>query len=101
MAGISNVKRLEKALDYLQNGEGIFLGKDVFLVENGLDGSDKCYGFGKVNGRIQAVTRECSDGFPVTDMDKSDLTYIFYWSAPNLFKKILDRKYKTIKYENI
>jgi hypothetical protein len=105
----SNIQRLKEALDYLKDGEGIFLRSkdqkgyldDVFLVGELLDGSDKCYGFGKVNGVIQAVTRECSDGFPITDMDKDAITYIFNLSAPNIYKKILKRKYPTVPYDDI
>ena len=96
---VSRVKQLEKALAYLENGKGIELGNDVFLVQNGLDGSDKCYGFGKVNGRIQIVTRECSDGYPVTDMDKADLQYMFFYSK--VFEKIQNKKYDEVDYDDI
>lgn len=95
----SRKEQLTQALSYLKNGKGIFLDKDVFLVTGGLDGSDKCYGFGKVNGIIQAVTRECSDGYPITDMDKDDLDYMF--SQSNIFKKLQGKKYKTIPYNEI
>ena len=113
MARQTNIKRIEKALDYLQNGQGIFLDDDTFLIGILLDGSDKCYGFGKVNNRIQAITRENTDGVPLTDLEKGDIDYIINTSVVrinkkgrgytlgNIYEKILAKKYPTIKYEDI
>ena len=95
----SRVQKLEEALSYLENGKGIDLGNDVFLVGKELDGSDKCYGFGKVNDRVQIVTRASSDGYPVTDMDKEDLQYMFGLS--NVFEKIKNKQYEEVDYEDI
>jgi len=108
----TNIQRIEKALDYLENGQGIFLNSDTFLVGDLLDGSDKCYGFGKVNKRIQAVTRENTDGVPLTDLTKGDIDYIINasvvrihkgkkYTLGNIYEKILAKKYPTIKYEDI
>ena len=109
MARTTNIQRLEKALDYLNNGQGIFIDEDTFLVDPLLDGSDKCYGFGKVNNRIQAVTRENPDGVPLTDLTRKDINYIMTCCLgkkigrrlASIYEKILEKQYPTIKYEDI
>lgn len=73
----ARIKQLESILSFLKEGEGIELGVDTFLVTGGLDGSDKCYGFIRDNGELLCVTRQCSDGYPITQMESGDLNHIF------------------------
>ena len=86
-----SVNDLKKALSYLKNGEGVNLGEDTFLVGTELDGSDKCYGFFKDGDELFAVTRECSRGFPIDQMDYEDFEYMF--NGSDVFKKIREKKY--------
>jgi len=74
-------QKLKQILSFLKEGEGVSLGEDTFLVTGGLDGSDKCYGFIKRDGKLLCVTRESSDGYPIEDMDSDDLSYIFHSSS--------------------
>ena len=85
-------KRLIKALCYLPEGQGIELGEDTFLTGM-LDGSNKIYGFGKINGKIIVLNGSCG-GYPISDIDMEDLRYIFNYSAPNIFNKIKEFKYR-------
>lgn len=86
MSKKSYKEQLKNALSFLKDGQGITLEEDTFLVSGGLDGSDKCYGFIKEDGKLLCRTRECSDGYPINDMDKDDLNYIFNQSK--IFTKI-------------
>ena len=93
----SRPKQLAEALSYLKEGEGVDLEGDVFLVTGGLDGSDKCYGFVHNNGELLAITRGCPDGYPISDMDKDDLNYMF--SGSDIFEKIKAKKYSIVDEE--
>jgi hypothetical protein len=93
------VDDLKKALSYLKNGKGIDLGEDTFLVGKELDGSDKCYGFYKEEGEIFAVTRECSSGFRINEMDYEDFEYMF--NGSNVFNKIKEKNYSIVNSEEI
>lgn len=85
-------KRLIKALSHLPEGQGIQLGNDTFLTGM-LDGSDKIYGFGKIDGLIR-VLNGSDDGYSIDDIDKEDLSYIFNYSSPNIYKKIVSSQYR-------
>jgi len=91
----TRAEKLIKKLSYLKEGEGIHLGNDVFLIGE-LDGSDKIYGFVRTDGELKVRTRGCSDGYPISDMDKEDLQYIFSLSTPNIYKKIQAKEYETV-----
>lgn len=86
-------KKLIKLLSYLEDNQSLLLGDDTFLIGE-LDGSDKLYGFINEGGEIKVITRQCSDGYPISDMDKEDLNYIFKLSAPNIAEKIKNKKYE-------
>ncbi len=85
------LRKLIEALTFLNDGNGMHLQEDVFLCGKELDGSDKLYGFKSVDNDLYVETRECSDGYPITDMDKGDLEYIF--SGSNIYEKILNKEY--------
>lgn len=91
---------LRSAIDFLQEGEGIELGSDTFLVTGGLDGSDKCYGFIRDNGELLCVTRQCSDGYPIASMEFEDLDYIF---TSGIIKKLeaTGKGYKVVDADDI
>ena len=86
-------KRLIEALAYLENGTGIHLENDVFLTGY-LDGSDKLYGFYREDNELYVSER--SGTYPINDIGKDELTYIFNLSAPNIFKKISNKEYEII-----
>lgn len=88
------IASLKSALSYLKDGKGIHLGSDVFLCGELLDGSDKFYGFKKEQGQLFAQTRSSMDGYPIDDMEKGDLDYIFKLSA--IEKNIINRKYRSV-----
>ena len=94
-------KKLIKLLAFLSEGKGITLGNDVFLTGKELDGSDKVYGFVKVDGVINIITRQSRDGYPIEDMDKEDLKYIFKLSAPNIANKIQEMKYEIVEANEV
>lgn len=91
-------KKLIKMLSFLEDGKGIELGNDTFLVGE-CDGSDKIYGFFKSDNELFVVSRQCSDGYPIEQMDKEDLSYMFKLSS--ISKKIEERKYKVVNSEDI
>lgn len=91
-------KKLIKALAFLTEGKGFHLGNDTFLT-NYLDGADKIYGFGLEDGVL--IVHDSSSGYPVSDMDKDDLDYIFNLSAPNIYKKILNKEYEVMENDYI
>lgn len=90
-------QKLVKLLSYLKDDEAMQLGGDTFLCTGGLDGSDKIYGFLKEAGELKVFTRQCSEGYPISDMDKDDLDYIFNLSTPNIAEKIGLKRYKVEK----
>ena len=92
-------KKLIKALSFLPDGQGIELGEDTFLTGM-LDGSDKIYGFGR-NGDEYVVIQGSTTTYPIMDMDKEDLDYIFKFSTPNIYKKIKTASYRIEDIENI
>jgi len=71
---------LSVTLNYLLDNESIELGEDTFLCGKLLDGSDKVYGFVKKDGELLVITREATNGYPISDMDAVDLRYIFLLS---------------------
>lgn len=84
------LRKLIEALTFLKDGNGMHLQEDVFLCGKELDGSDKLYGFKSVDNDLYVETRSSSDGYPITDMDKGDLEYIF---DSEIYQKIVDKKY--------
>lgn len=86
-------QKLIKILSYLKDDQALQLGDDTFLCTGGLDGSDKIYGFIKEAGELKVFTRQCNEGYPIKDMDKDDLDYIFNLSTPNIIVKIGLKKY--------
>jgi hypothetical protein len=90
-------QKLIKLLSYLKNDQSLQLGDDTFLCTGGLDGSDKIYGFVKEAGELKVISRQCSEGYPIADMDKDDLDYIFKLSTPNIAEKIGLKKYEIEK----
>jgi hypothetical protein len=82
-------KKLINALCYLPEGQAIQLDDDTFLT-GFLDGSDKIYGFGKLDGEIRVLNG--SGDYSIDDIDKKDLEYVFYLS--NIFEKIKTYQYK-------
>lgn len=92
---MSKIKKLKKLLDYIPEGKGIHLGEDVFLVGEELDGSDKCYGFYKEDSEFFIVTRGCMEGYPINDMNKEDLNYIFNLSDIHI--KLSKKHYEVVE----
>jgi len=92
-------KKLIALLAFLPEGKGLDLGQDTFLCTGGLDGSDKIYGFTKVGGELLVVSRGASDGYPIIDMDKDDLSYIFKLSS--ISKKIEKKKYEIVEADEV
>ena len=90
--------KLQKMLDYIPEDKGISLEDDIFLVGE-LDGSDKIYGFIKVEDELLVVSRQVSDGYPVSDMDKGDLDYMFKLSS--ISKKIEKKKYGLVDSDEV
>ena len=91
-------KKLIKMLTFLNDGEGLDLAEDTFLI-GACDGSDKIYGFTNRGGDLLVVTRGCSDGYPVKDMDKEDLDYMFKGSS--ISKKIEKKEYEIVDADDI
>ena len=60
---------------------------------------NKVYGFAKENEELVVITRECSDGYPITDIDNDDLRYIFKYS--DIYKKILNKEYDIVEKDEI
>lgn len=75
-------RSLIKLLSFLKDGQGISLGADAFLCGQDLDGSDKIEGFIKEGEEIKVISRECAGGYPLSDMTKDDLKYIFESDIP-------------------
>lgn len=92
-------KKLISALSYIEEGKGIELGNDTFLCGKELDGSDKVYGFIRLDNVLQVITRQCTDGYPIEDMDRGELSYIFKYS--NIYTKILAREYEIVEKDEI
>jgi hypothetical protein len=92
-------KKLISALSYIENGKGIELGNDTFLCGIELDGSDKVYGFARVDNELIVITRQCTDGYPIEDMDRNELTYMFKYSS--IYTKILAREYGIVEKNEI
>lgn len=90
----SKLKQIESALKkIISEGKALSLGEDTFLT-GALDSSYKICGFINNEKEILVVSSESSRGFPINDMDKEDVDYIFELSSPNILKKIKDNKYK-------
>lgn len=89
-------KRLIKALCYVPEGQYVSLGDDTFLTGY-LDGSEKIYGFGRLNGEIIVISRDGEEN--INYLSKEDLRYIFNLSSPNIFQKIKTYQYP-IEYIN-
>jgi hypothetical protein len=91
MARPTNIQKLTGALKNLKDGFGIHLGNDTFLCGD-LDGSDKIYGFSKIDGELHVHSRQCLDGYPITQIDKRDIAYMFRLSE--VFKNVSSGVYK-------
>ena len=92
-------QKLAKSLSYLKDGKAIVLGDDTFLCGKELDGSDKVYGFKREGKELMVVTREVSDGYPITAMDRGDLDYMFNLSS--VAKNIKKKKYDIVEANDI
>ncbi len=90
-------KKLIKALQFLPDGFGIDLGEDTFLTGY-LDGSDKIYGFGRDGDDIIVIAGTMFN-YPIGDMDKPDLKYIFNLS--DIYEKILRGEYEVVDIDFI
>lgn len=90
-------KRLIKVLSFLPEGQGIYLGNDVFLTGL-LNGSDKIYGFAKINGEYMVVTSDTE--YPINDMDDVDIKFVFHGN-PCIYDKITTASYRIDDFENI
>ena len=81
-------KRLIKALCYVPEGQYVSLGDDTFLTGY-CDGSEKIYGFGRLDGRLVVISRDGEES--IDYLNKEDLQYIFRFSLifkmeqPNLY----------------
>lgn len=93
------IEQLKKFLSHLKEGEGIDLAEDTFLCTGGLDGSDKIYGFIRENDKLLVISREVSDGYPIEQMDKDDLDYMFNGSS--ISKKLEKGKYETVESDEV
>lgn len=82
-------KKLIKVLSFLPDGQQIELGEDTFLTGM-LDGSEKIYGFGRIGDEYVVISRDGE--YPIMDMDKKDLHYIFKYS--NIYDKIKKASYR-------
>ncbi len=87
-------KRLIKALVYVPEGQYVSLGKDTFLTGY-LDGSEKIYGFGRLDGELVVISR--GGEYRIEHLEDEDLEYIFKLS--DIFKKIKTYQYP-IEYIN-
>jgi hypothetical protein len=87
-------KKLIKALCYVPEGQYVSLGDDTFLTGY-LDGSDKIYGFGKLDGRLVVITRDGE--YSIDNIGDDDLKFMFKFS--NIFEKIKTYQYP-IEYIN-
>lgn len=93
------IEQLTKFLSHLKEGEGVDLAEDTFLCTGGLDGSDKIYGFTKEDGKLLVISREVSDGYPIGQMDKDDLDYMF--NGSKISEKLKNKKYETVEADEI
>ena len=87
-------KRLIKALVYVPEGQYVSLGEDTFLTGY-LDGSEKIYGFGRLDGNLVVISRDGE--YRIEHLEDADLEYIFKLS--DIFKKIKTYQYP-IEYIN-
>ena len=87
---MTNLKRLENALKFLPVGQYVTLDGDTFLTGL-LDGSDKVYGFGRDEAGYCVMGS--GDPYPLSDLTKEDLSYIFKYSIPNIYEGIRNAKY--------
>ena len=89
------LNKVESALKKaIPEGKSLDLGEDVFLTGM-LDGSDKIYGFRKIDGIILVVSRGGnSDGWGISSMDAEDADYICNCSP--VLKNIKDNKYEIV-----
>ncbi len=98
---LSKLKKLEQALNKaIPEGKALSLGEDIFLTGL-LAGEDKVYGFFKKDGELKVVTREAADGFPVSDMDRADIDFIFFSFPPTVFTKIQKEEYEIVEADEM
>lgn len=83
-------KKLIKALCYIPEGQYVSLGDDTFLTGL-LDGSEKIYGFGRLNGELVVINSNSE--YPIDGLTTGDLRYIFNLSSPNIYEKIKTYQY--------
>jgi hypothetical protein len=96
MARRTNIQKLTDALKNLKDCFGVHLGNDTFLCGE-LDGSDKIYGFSNIDGDLHVHSRQCLAGYPILQIDKADLIYIFRLSE--VFNKISSGVYKQTRLD--
>ena len=81
-------------LCYVPEGQYVSLGEDTFLTGY-LDGSEKIYGFGRLDGKLVVISRDGE--YRIEDLEDKDLEYIFKLSK--IFDKIKTYQY-SIEYIN-
>ena len=92
------ISQVDSALrKVIPEGKALDLEDDTFLTGM-LDGSDKIYGFRKIDGEILVVSRGGdSYGWGISSMDAEDADYICNTSAPNILKKIKAKEYEIVE----
>lgn len=88
------IQQLKDALVYIKDGKGVHLENDVFLCGDELDGSDKIYGFKRIDGELMVESRSCVGGYPIQDLTKQDLEYVFLLSEVG--KNLVSRNYRSV-----
>lgn len=83
------ITKLKEALNYIPINKGISLQEDKFLIGL-LDGSEKFYGFYNQEGILLLITSETSFGYPIENINKDDLKYIF---NSDIYFNIKEQKY--------
>ena len=83
------ITKLKEALSYIPVNKGITLAKDTFLIGL-LDGTEISYGFYNQEGKLYCITSNTAFGFPIEDIDKDDLNYIF---NTDIYYNIKEQKY--------
>lgn len=91
------ITKLKEALNYIPVNKGITLAKDTFLIGL-LDGTEIFYGFYNFNGKLYCITSNTAFGFPIEDIDKDDLKYIF---NSDIYYNIKEQKYKILEKHEI
>ena len=81
-------KRLIKVLSFIPEGQYVYLENDVFLTGY-LDGSDKIYGFGRLNGEFVVIG---DSPYPIDNLTNDDLSFIF--KSSEIYSNIKNARYR-------